>query len=452
MILYELYKDRDYKIVPTLDRIQRAVEYVGLKNLSYTSLLVGGTNGKGSTCAFSESLLRHHGYKTGWFVSPHLHDERERWRINGEKISEDRLKDYVKAFKDVFEKFDLTYFEACTLIALKFFEDEKVDFAVFEVGMGGRWDATKMCKPSACAITNVQRDHTRWLGRTPEERALEKLGIYVPNKPLVLGSPKYPLYPMALEVCQKEDILVGGIDFFAYGRTQVMTTIIEEFSSESLHLKDAKLGLWGKWQIDNASVAIALTGQVIKLREDIVKLALERTRWEGRMEVLRERPLLVLDGGHNPDGVKSVVKQLKANGIKLTPVFTGLKDKDWKDSMKFLRSLSDRIYLVQINHHRGESIDLLVQEAKRLNYKEIITLGSAKEVWDIKDDVLVIGSLYLVGEVKAEAVLKNPSSGPSPQPLKELTLPSPCPTPLSGEEFPQEQGKGSGTFRTYQAL
>jgi len=400
MVLYELYRGKDYKIVPTLDRIQKAVEYVGLKNPPYISVLVGGTNGKGSTCAFSESILRHHGYKTGWFVSPHLFDEKERWRINGQKISEERLRYYVEDLKVVFERFELTYFEACTLIALKFFQDERVDFAVFEVGMGGRWDATRVCNPSACAITNIQRDHIKWLGKTPEERAREKLGIYVPGRPIVLGSPKYPLYPLALEVCQKEDLLVAGMDFFAKGVVNGMQTYLEEFTSDFFHIKDVRLGLWGKWQIDNASIALALTAQVVKLKEDKVRLALENTKLEGRMEVLREKPLLILDGAHNADSVKIVINQLKASGIKLTPVFTGLKEKEWKDSMKILRDFSERIYLLEIRHHRGESLSELVKEAERLNFQEIITLKSAEEVLNLREDILVIGSFYLVGEIK----------------------------------------------------
>ncbi|WP_448587733.1 bifunctional folylpolyglutamate synthase/dihydrofolate synthase [Thermocrinis sp.] len=401
MTLYELYKGKDYSIVPTLDRIQKAVDYVGLSRLSYLSLLVGGTNGKGSTCAFSESILRHHGYKTGWFVSPHLHDEKERWRINGQKISEEKLRYYIDELKGIFERFELTYFEACTLIALMFFEDEKVDFAVFEVGMGGRWDATRMCKPIACAITNIQRDHVKWLGKTPEERAREKLGIYSPGKPLVIGSPRYPLYPLAMELCREEDLLVAGINFFAHGRVKGMQTWLEEFGSDFFHLKNARLGLWGKWQIDNASVAVALTSRVIELDQEKVRLALERTKWEGRMEIVREDPLLVLDGGHNPDGVKNVVIQLKAHGIKLTPVFTGLKEKEWRESMRFLRALSDKIYLVQISHHRGEDLSELLEEAKRLEFREILPLSSPCDALKIKEDLLVIGSLYMLGEIKA---------------------------------------------------
>jgi len=135
MYVYDFYKGKDYHIVPTLERIERAVDYLGLKP-SYASIQVGGTNGKGSTCAFISNLLQHHDYKVGWFVSPHLFDERERWRINGRKIPEERLSYLIKELKNVFERFELTYFEACTLLALRYFEEEGVDLAVFEVGMG----------------------------------------------------------------------------------------------------------------------------------------------------------------------------------------------------------------------------------------------------------------------------------------------------------------------------
>jgi dihydrofolate synthase/folylpolyglutamate synthase len=179
-----------------------------------------------------------------------------------------------------------------------------------------------------------------------------------------------------------------------------MQTYLENFSSDLFSISSAKLGLWGKWQIDNASVAIALVSQVIKLKEDNTRRALEETMWEGRMEILREKSLLIIDGAHNPDGVKRVVHQLIKHGIKLTPVFTGLKDKEWRESMTFLRKLSEKIYLVPINHHRGEELSELIQHAQRLNFREVVPLSSARDVFGLKEDVLVLGSLYLLGEVK----------------------------------------------------
>ncbi len=399
MLLYELYKGKDYHIVPTLERIEKAVNYLSIRP-SYISLQVGGTNGKGSTCAFAESLLRHHGYKVGWFVSPHLFEERERWRINAEKIPQDRLFYLVEELEGVFEKFQLTYFEACTLIALKYFEEEKVDFAVFEVGMGGRWDATKVSLPEVCVITNIQRDHTRWLGTDCESRAVEKLGIYRKGKPLVLGSMRYPLYPKALEMCDEKDIYVAGIDFFSKGQVEGLKTYMEFYKEDKVSFHSMELGLWGRYQVDNASLALKAVGLLIDLKEDLVKKALRSTKWEGRMEIVREKPLLMLDGAHNPDGVVRIVREVKKHIGNLVPVFTALKEKEWETSLEYLKELSSKLYLVPIKHHRGEDMQKVYKTAKEKGFKEVCLLDDSEDILKIKEDALVLGSLYLIGEVK----------------------------------------------------
>ncbi|MCS7263076.1 MAG: bifunctional folylpolyglutamate synthase/dihydrofolate synthase [Aquificaceae bacterium] len=408
MQLYDLYRGKDYQIVPTLERIERAVEYLSLKP-SYPSLQVGGTNGKGSTCAFLQSILRHHHYKVGWFVSPHLFEERERWRINGEKIPQERLSHLVRELREVFEKFELTYFEACTLIALKYFQEEGVDVAVFEVGMGGRWDATRVCQPEVCIITNVQRDHTKWLGRDCESRAVEKLGIYRRGKPLVLGSMRYPLYPKALELCEEGDLHVAGIDFFTSGRVNGLSTYIDLYQDDELRVENLQLGLWGRHQVENASLAIKGASLLIKLQEESLRRALKSTRWEGRMEIVRERPLLLLDGAHNPDGVARAVKEIKKHIGNLTPVFTALKEKEWELSLLYLRELSDRIYVVGIKHHRGESVEHLRRKAEEVGFREVHLLEDSSQVLELEEDVVVLGSLYLVGEIKG--LLGRPHEG-----------------------------------------
>ncbi|MCS7171318.1 MAG: bifunctional folylpolyglutamate synthase/dihydrofolate synthase [Aquificaceae bacterium] len=398
MHLYDLYKGRDYHIVPTLERIEKAVGYLSLKP-SYISLQVGGTNGKGSTCAFLQNILKYHGYRVGWFVSPHLFEERERWRINGENISEDRLSLLVEELRDVFERFELTYFEACTLIALKYFEEEGVDFGVFEVGMGGRWDATRLCQPEVCAITNIQRDHTKWLGKDCESRAIEKLGIYRQGKPLVLGSMRHPLYPKALELCRHEDLHVAGIDFFASGRVEGLKTYMN-YKDDLLDIRELELGLWGKHQVDNASLAIRSASLLINLKEEKLRDALKSARWEGRMEIVRKEPLLILDGAHNPDGVARVVSEVKKHLGSITPVFTALKEKEWELSLAYLRELSDKIYLVPVRHHRGEDLNKLYEKAKEQGFRRINLLEEACQVFDLEEGLIVLGSLYLVGEIK----------------------------------------------------
>ena len=399
MKLWDLYRGRDYRIEPTLERIRKAVSYVGNPQREFPAVLVGGTNGKGSSCAFLESILREHGLRTGWFVSPHLVEENERWRINGEKIPEEILSFYVEDLRKVFERFELTYFEAATLIALLYFRDQGVEVAVMEVGMGGRWDATKVCEAVAVGITNVERDHTRWLGRNVEEIAWDKLHLYRRGVPLVLGSSRYPLYTKALEM-GLEDLVVAGLDFSYRGSLEGGRTMLKDYAFLDLEVKEAPLGLLGKWQVDNASFALTLAKIFTDVDIDKVKRALKETRWEGRMEVLRDRPLLLVDGSHNPYAVAKVVKEVLKLFGDVWILFTGLLEKEWRLSMELIRRYSDKIILTQVSHHRGEPLGNLYSFAKELEFREVEVIDSPGDAWLLDKDVCAVGSLYLVGEIK----------------------------------------------------
>ncbi|NPB08202.1 MAG: bifunctional folylpolyglutamate synthase/dihydrofolate synthase [Aquificae bacterium] len=397
-ILWELYRGKDSEIKPTLERIKKACEYIGNPQKRYPAVLVGGTNGKGSTCAFTEQILRKHGLKTGWFVSPHLLEERERWRVNGKLIQEERLKEYVKELRKVFERFGLTYFEAATLIAVKYFSDEAVDVAVFEVGMGGRWDATKVARAEVVGITNVERDHTRWLGNTVEKIAWEKLHLYTEGKPIVLGSARYPLYAKALEMGLKNPV-VAGIDYEYYGSVNGERTTLSLLRWKDLLLREAELSLWGKWQIDNAAMAVVLSSFLVKPEEKKVREALSETRWEGRMEILRKKPLIMLDASHNPYAVAKVVKEVKKHFPDLKLAFSSLKGKDWELSLRTIAGYFKEIYLVPISYHRAEDVKLMAERARALgiSVREI----SPEELPSLEENILVIGSIYLIAEVKA---------------------------------------------------
>ncbi len=398
--LWDLYRGRDYSIAPTLERIRRAVDYTGGPQRAFPSVLVGGTNGKGSTCAFLERLLREQGFRTGWFVSPHLVSENERWRVNGEPVDDDTLSAYVRDLRAVMERFELTYFEAATLIALLYFRDSGVDVAVMEVGMGGRWDATKVSDPAVVGITNVERDHTRWLGRTVEEIAEDKLHLFVEGVPLVLGSPRYPLYTKALEL-NLSGLVVAGEDYTYGGEVRGHRTFLKDYRFADISLPSAELGLTGRWQADNAAMAITLARLFTRLDESRIPAALAETRWEGRMEILREKPLLVVDGSHNPYAVGRAVKEVsRLFGRDVGILFTGLAEKEWRLSMELIRRYRDTIYLIQINHHRGERITALYEHARELGFREIHLLRSAEEVWSVDVDLCALGSLYLIGEIK----------------------------------------------------
>ena len=398
----------ELNFTPTLERIKKACEYTGNPQSSYPSVIVGGTNGKGSTTAFLESLLRHHGLKTGRFVSPHLVDETERWRINNIPIDEETLKRYVKALKPVMEKFQLTYFESAVLIATHLFKDHKVDIAIIEAGLGGRWDASKVHNPLLTAITNVGLDHTKWLGETLEKIADDKTELIYPNRPAILGTNEEPLYSIAKEkaASRKSPLIVANRDYTYRGFSKFPETFLEWYQYEELKLEKIKLGLIGIHQPQNAALALTIFKELSKvLNFEInprkVKEALKNTRWEGRLEIVRENPLLVLDGAHNLHALKHTLETLTE--LKPFPflVYGAMKDKDWPAQLKLIRQYTDRIGLVEIDYHRSEKLENLFTRAVELGFKEIRTYKRVKDMLEtLNGDTVILGSLFLVGEVK----------------------------------------------------
>jgi len=408
MILWNLFKGLELNFTPTLERIKKACEYTGNPQSSYPSVIVGGTNGKGSTTAFLESLLRHHGLKTGRFVSPHLVDETERWRINNIPIEEDTLKRYVKELKPVIEKFQLTYFESAVLIATHLFKDHKVDIAIIEAGLGGRWDASKVHNPLLTAITNVGLDHTKWLGETLEKIAEDKTELIYPNRPAILGTNEEPLYSIAKKkaASRKAPLIVANRNYTYRSFSKFPETFLEGYQYEDLKVEKAKLGLIGIHQPQNAALALTIFKELSKaldfeINPRKVKEALKNTRWEGRLEIVREKPFLVLDGAHNLHALKHTLETLK----ELEPfpflVYGAMKDKDWSAQLKLIRQYTDRIGLVEIDYHRSEKLENLFARTVELGFKEIRTYKRVKDMLEtLNGDTVILGSLFLVGEVK----------------------------------------------------
>ena len=415
MHLWNLFKGLELNFTPTLERIKKACSDLGNPQNSYPSLIVGGTNGKGSTTAFLESLFRHHGLKTGRFVSPHLVDETERWRINNVPIDETTLVEYVNRIKPIMEKHKLTYFESAVLIATLLFKEEKVDIAIVEAGLGGRWDASKVHKPMATAITNVGLDHTKWLGDTLEKIADDKTELIYPFTPIYLGSDEEPLLSIAKEkaASRKSPLVVANRDFTYRGYSKFPETVLEFFEYKDQRVENVKLGLFGEHQIQNAALALAIffdTSKVLGIKPDPekVKKALETTRWEGRLEIVREKPLLILDGAHNPHALRKVLETL--NTLPRFPfiVFSAMGDKDWKTLMGLIRKYTDRIGLVEVSYHRGEKLENLFTAAVELGFREIKTYKGIGEMLEsLSEDTAILGSLYLVGEVKKHLTQKG---------------------------------------------
>ncbi|NPA52936.1 MAG: bifunctional folylpolyglutamate synthase/dihydrofolate synthase [Aquificae bacterium] len=400
MKLYSLFQKKEFFINPGLERIKKASKAFGNPHSTFKSVLISGTNGKGSTAVFLESLFRHHNLKTGLFTSPHLLKENERWQINRREISDEKLEFYISQIKPVIDRYNLTYFEACTLLAFLYFRDEKVDIGVFEVGLGGRWDSTNILEPEFSIITNVSLDHTHLLGDTLRQIAEEKLGIARKDKPLILGSNQKEL----LELAQKKQIkpiLAYKKDFDI--KIKSTNPIVFDYRFKEIVQNDLSISMLGRYQAINS--ATALTGFLSYWRKyDIekVKKALKDSYWLGRLQVLSDNPIVIVDGAHNEDAVKKSFQELKDMypNKKITTIYSAMKDKKYKKMLNIIKNYSDRLILTKMPVSRTiDREDILgITEVEYIDSIEK-ALKTGLDGIDSDTILFVTGSLYLVGEV-----------------------------------------------------
>jgi dihydrofolate synthase/folylpolyglutamate synthase len=395
--LYSLFNKKVFNIQPGLERIKKACEELGNIQNNFPSILISGTNGKGSTAAFLESLFRHHNLKTGLFTSPHLVEENERWQINRKNISDETLENYIKEIEPLIKKYDLTYFEACTLLAFKYFSEENVDIAVLEVGLGGRWDSTNVVYPEVSIITNVSFDHMHLLGDTLEKIAYEKVGIARTDRPLIIGSNQKEILNEALKKGVKE-IYQYEKDFSVKYKDEFV-----DYKFRNYEYKDLKPSLIGKRQAFN--LASALTGFLVyaerknlNINDESVKKAVSSTAWAARMQILSENPLIILDGAHNYEGIVKTYDEIKElyPDKKIITIFSVMKDKDIAKIIEFVEKNSEKVIFT----FAGVSRSIDENDVKgKIFIKDIKdAIDFAKKIQ--KDNlILITGSLYLSGEV-----------------------------------------------------
>jgi len=399
MKLYRLFEKKVFRIQPDLDRIRKALKELGNPHLDFRSVLISGTNGKGSTAVFLESILREHGLKTGMFTSPHIVDENERWQINKKNITDERLEDYISQLKPLIKKYDLTYFEASAVIGFKYFSDEKVDVAVLEVGLGGRWDATNVVYPEVSIITNISLDHTDLLGDTLDKIAYEKLGISRKDRPLVIGQDQIELISQA--------VMKGIREIYHYpiGFTYQIKDNKMSYSFKNYRIKDIKPSLLGKRQFSNCATAV--TGFLlfaernsIKIDENKIKNAVSSTFIPARMQIISEEPLIVLDGAHNEDAVIKTFKEIEEifPERKIITIYGGMKDKEWEKILGIIRYRSKNVICTQIPISRSlKKSDFPEGTISCENVKQAVE--TAKDMYTDNSLILITGSLYLSGEV-----------------------------------------------------
>jgi dihydrofolate synthase / folylpolyglutamate synthase len=393
----------------SLDPISRFLKRLNNPHSAYGTVLVGGTNGKGSIAAMVASALSRGGFRVGLYTSPHLIDVQERIRIDGKMISREEMDTWIEIVKGHSTE-NLTYFEFLTAVAFLYFHQRKVDLAILEVGMGGRLDATNVVSPLVSVVSNISLDHTEYLGRRLEEIAWEKGGIIKKGGVCINAVKQRRLQKLLEEICRKR-----GATIYSLGREITINTHPDgSFSYRGIEMRYDNLvcPLKGKHQIENAAVALgvieALAMKGFGIDDDAVFDGIHDVKWEGRLEVIRHSPTVLLDGAHNAGGASTLARALMEDFSykKLIFIFGVLKDKDYKAMLKKLLPLGDRLILTSPNTERAMPPEALLPFAKQyLRRIEVMknsreALKRALSIANENDLICITGSLYLIGEIK----------------------------------------------------
>jgi dihydrofolate synthase/folylpolyglutamate synthase len=403
-----------------LDRIRAGMDALGNPEAQLLTLHVAGTNGKGSTCAFTASCLQEAGYRVGLYTSPHLVRINERIRNNGEDIPDALL---AQRILEVVERYPaalatpapLTFFEFATLVALWHFWKAQVDVVVLETGLGGRLDATSVARPLLTAITPISFDHMEQLGNTLASIAGEKAGIFKRGIPVVCSRQD----PEAFEVLRKKADALGapmrceGRDFqMEQHPSSTAEAPLYVYRSERGTFGPLTLGLRGPHQRQNAAVALACLESLekagLRVTDEQKRAGLLKVHWPGRFEEVATRPSVVLDGAHNPAGARTLLEALDAlyPGRNVHLVFAVLSDKEHGPMLRGLFPRCQSVHLTPVDSSRSLAPEKYLAEARALNpdvsvYASVQrALEGARSRAHVNDVVLCAGSLYLVGQVK----------------------------------------------------
>ncbi len=410
-----------------LDRVNALLSRLGDPHKDFKSILVAGTNGKGSVIAMLEGVLLEAGYKVGMYTSPHLKSYTERIRIDGKDLKNSRFAEIVALVRKNINKIpenlgNPTLFEALTAGAFLKFSREKVDYGLLEVGLGGRLDATNVVKPEVSVVTNVDYDHTEILGQDIKKIALEKAGVIREGVPFITAAEgealellvsissetHAPLYFVRNSLA-KESLPLAA-DYISVEKDMI------GLEGEKVSIKgryglydELEIPLIGNHQAINVGVVIgvleALRDNGINIGSEEIRKGLAKTKWRGRFEIISKKPLIILDGAHNPGGAKALKKSLEEIGFKkpLTLVLGILSNKDIQKIVEILAPLGERIICTMSKHPKAAFPEIIEREALKYSSNVIV----APSVHDalrkslegaVDQTICVTGSLFTVAD------------------------------------------------------
>lgn len=405
-----------------LERTERLLELLGNPQKKLKLIHIAGTNGKGSTSSILGKVLIEHGYKVGFFNSPHLEEIEETIRINDDNIAEEELVNLLEEIKPYVNKIveegykHPTEFEVLTCVMFLYLYRQKVDFGVIEVGLGGRLDSTNVITPILSIITSISLDHTNILGNTVEEITSEKVGIIKENIPVITCKQK----DKVINIIKSKALLTNSkltiVDSNNFNLLEIVNDDIP-YQRVSINFNNNKytldLSLLGKHQIINLSLAIKALEELQRLNYiniEINKLykGVKSIKWKGRLEVLKKNPYIVIDGAHNIAGIEFLKRNIEEyfKYQKLYLILGILNDKNVEEMVKVIAPLATEVYTVTPNSIRAASANELKEIVLRYNnnciafddYDKVIQLSLSKAS---KDDLIIAsGSLYMIGEIR----------------------------------------------------
>jgi dihydrofolate synthase/folylpolyglutamate synthase len=391
-------------------------EALGNPHTKFKSIHIAGTNGKGSVSHMLAAILQTAGYKTGLYTSPHLHDFRERIKVNGEMVSEAFVIDFTQRIQPQIEQLEPSFFEITVAMAFEYFAEQQVDIAVIETGLGGRLDSTNIITPELSVITNIGWDHMNLLGDSLDKIAFEKAGIIKKNIPVVIGETIPETEIVFLQKAKEQQATL----FFANNHFTTEEILMQNHKLQVIVKNKTtgkplsyELDLPGLYQTKNLCTVLAAVEQLQQqgwnISQEQVQTALSHTKQinglHGRWEVLQQHPSVVLDVGHNEDGIKQIVKQLQYYSFQQLHIIIGMvKDKEIEKVLALLPA--DAVYYFT-KAQIPRALDEVILQAKALqfglkgatylNVNDALT--KAKQCASADDLILVCGSVFLVGEV-----------------------------------------------------
>ncbi|MGR9049183.1 bifunctional folylpolyglutamate synthase/dihydrofolate synthase [Halobacillus faecis] len=420
-----IHSREKFKVKPGLKRMEWMMERLGHPEKKFRSVHIAGTNGKGSTLSFLRHILQQQGMSVGTFTSPYIERFNERISVDGQAIEDEVLAELVIRIRPLSEELrqtplgEPTEFEIITAMAMLYFSEAALDIVLMETGLGGRFDSTNILTPVLSLITNIGHDHMNVLGSTIAEIAEEKAGIIKPEIPVVTGVKQQEAIKVITKKAQSCHSKVFRLydDFDVTHQSSSHEGESFVFSNGTFHSETFVSQMKGPHQVENASLAIqsaeVLSSLGIQMDRSLYEKGIASTRWPARFEIVKDKPLTIIDGAHNEEGTSALVETVKRHysGKKIILVYSALEDKPVKKMLKHLETVVDTAYMTtfdfpralkghELAEYSGITKTFAVEDYKQAIRKASSNVGEG-------DVLLITGSLYFISQVREYFEIKE---------------------------------------------